>query len=220
MNGRDELLALLGSFEFEEYGDSSLVEARWGGMDLQINLRVRVELAETFWLVTCHKCYDAIVQFGAADPISLNRNHPLLRKFIDRQGELFFNSIPSDINAALGALYRRHDAIFGEWIPFSEFLCGALATVLTGGYGSLGSGPISVLAEYSEVLTEMGIRNNVVETHAPKHWDGQKWCPVATTVAALVMGKNYVIAESFDAVRRDASVAVARPCDDSQRTGK
>jgi hypothetical protein len=103
--------------------------------------------------------------------------------------------------ATVGALFECHRELVGGWIQFERFLNvlpKGLSQLLAASSGKLASGPVSLMAAYSRILGEHGIRSSMLPSSPPKFWDGEKWLVSSIPLRALIFESSYVVAETFD----------------------
>ena len=117
--------------------------------------------------LVCKQWLDTDVCICSANAISVYREHPLLLNRSGRQGSLYFSSCPQDpyqIYAYIWEILHHH---YKGWLAASRMMPGSPAsfhTLLTGGYGLLLRGPISVLTSVRDRIGS-DLKTQLIDTH-------------------------------------------------------
>ncbi|MBJ2140616.1 MULTISPECIES: hypothetical protein [Delftia] len=150
------------------------------------NSRIRREFT-----MVCKQWLDTDVCICSANAISVYREHPLLLNRSGRQGSLYFSSCPQDpyqIYAHIWEILHHH---YKGWLAASRMMPDSPAsfhTLLTGGYGLLLRGPISVLTSVRDRIGS-DLKTQLIETHI-----------VETSAVVLEIGNHFVICEEIEVI--------------------
>ena len=130
--------------------------------------------------------------------------HPVLLPYTEPQSVLHILGSTPDPLSILGSLYLRHSACFGNWLKFSECVS---SVMFTSGpwlreHGIVASGPVTLLQSYQIVLESYGLRCSIPPGHGPFHRRDGKWHHDDSSLCCVLLGSNWVVAESFVASRR------------------
>ena len=197
----DDLIAITHSESFEESeGFYQLVEAWLEGDALYLSLDLHLaggDVDQT-WKIECVSPLEHQIALGLSYQFELDFDHILLWTYTKPLASLSFYGEATDPSAVVGALYRRHSEIVGDWIPFGRFLNGNPYEMIRGRYGRLiESAPLPLAQAYSEVLNGFGISNELSNITPPTHRNDP--AEGEGDVAALVMGRySYVVAVKFN----------------------
>lgn len=89
--------------------------------------------------------------------------------------------------AVVDALYQRHLALVGDWIPFGRFMNGNSLEMIRGRYGMLADGPTPLVDAYAQVLDSFKISNKVTEPR-PAYYTNDEFSRLAE-VGVLILNK-------------------------------
>jgi hypothetical protein len=92
---------------------------------------------------------DATVVVGGIEEITVRNDHPVMWDYSERHENIYFSEAPSNPYEIIGRLFEAHKAVMHDWRPFAKYLS-ASSDVLTGGYGMLATGPVSLMTKYRE----------------------------------------------------------------------
>ena len=121
----DKLVSLTHTYDFEEYGTLNLVGARTetNVLTLTFDFHIHDDKDEyQSWEVDCVGLLEHQMFLGECDNFDLSRDHPLLWPYIYPQASVSFYGEAEESLAVFGALYQRHLALVGDWIPFGRFM--------------------------------------------------------------------------------------------------
>lgn len=156
-------------------------------------ITIDLEVGSESWKIVCDRVLESAGTLGGSD-IDLRESDPLLMPYHDERGSLSFRGVPMDVDAVIGAMWLAHTRHFGDCFPFRKFLNHyPLDELLSGGFGQLAQGPLTLIREY-----EAALQRNGVDTHVHV-WNPN---PISNMNAKLlVVGNGFVIAENFSATR-------------------
>lgn len=200
----DELLDIASSIDFEEFGSLELVGARRHdeGVTLSFELsdEYRPELHPN-WEVICSGVVEQSFGLGSYDDFQITQDHVLLWEYVKRRTAISFYGSTKESLSVAGALFERHRALVGEWIPFHRFLNMriGLNELIAGGFGRLAEGPEPLVLAYEEVMQDYGFSASHVEPRLPSRWVGGEWVEIYPSLSLLLLNESFVVAESFAA---------------------
>lgn len=202
----EEFLSVAGSVDFEEYGELLLTKAESSGASLTLWLSVSYDERPDFhrdWKIICSGVADEELSFGDHYLLQLADEHVLLWKHNKPQTSVSFYGSAADPSYVVGALYEKHRALVGDWIPFHEFLNMSLGltNLIAGGFGRLAEGPEPLVLAYEEVMQQCGFSTSHLAPSPSMHWDGARWAEDSTAFSVLTLDESYVIASGFEAVK-------------------
>ncbi len=96
---------------------------------------------------------ETTVVVGDIEEIDVRNDHPVMWDYSERHENIYFSEAPSNPYEIIGRLFEAHKTVMHDWRPFSKYLS-ASSGVLTGGYGMLASGPVSLMKKYREATAE------------------------------------------------------------------
>ena len=196
----NELITFTHSYEFEEYGTLDLVGVRKATDVLTLSLEVSVR-SETnlnqLWEVDCVGVLEHRISIGGFDDIGLSYDHPLLWSYIYPEASISFYGGVEDHRSVVGALYKQHFKLVGDWIPFRHFMNGNPIEMLRGRYGMLAEGPTPLMQAYARVLESFKIDCGITEPK-PAYYTNDEFSGLAE-VGVLILDKDcYFVAPSFN----------------------
>ncbi|MEX2243843.1 MAG: hypothetical protein WD716_08370 [Fimbriimonadaceae bacterium] len=175
-----------------EYGDDVL------RLSLTMRLGYREQDTQS-WIIECSEVRTSQAPFEG-DGVVLLDDHPLLWPHNKEVASLSFRGVPRDLDAVLGALWRAHVGLIGEWIPFTRFMnYSSLPELLAGGFGQLASGPRPLIEAYAGVLQAHGIQVHASNPRMPTYYKNDQIIVEVGNARLLMVGNGHVIAERFDA---------------------
>lgn len=204
-----DLSSLTNSYEFEEHGTADLAGAHVEGnvITLSLNLYTGSDSdPQQSWEVECVDFLEHQLSLGQCDGFDLQYNHVSLWPYIYPQASVSFYGEADDHLAVIGALYKQHLELAGDWIPFGRFMNGNTVEMIRGRYGMLAHGPLPLVEAYAQVLESFNISAKLTEP-TPAYYTNDEFSDSAE-VAALILAKgSYVVAPQFNARRlRDAEI--------------
>src|SRR5882724_6460233 len=115
----DDLISITNSLEFEECGSIDLAEMRLESDVLNLSLNLYPGDSDNYqaWRVECVAFLDHRVSLGRCDGFHLHFDHVLLWSYIYPQASVSFYGETKDPLAVVGALYKRHLELVGDWVP-------------------------------------------------------------------------------------------------------
>lgn len=215
MTASDKMLELVAEFDlFEDdaFPWLSLDAARWRDNALELTLSLRSNRDDqgrtttSAWRVTCGGVLRHSLEGFHGDDVRLitDLQEPLNAEQADGRSALYFNAsgkLSDDAaGAVLGALFTAHRECVGNWIPFERYLNRNLGLhdLIASGDGLLAEGPHFLLAAYTRVLEERGIRPNLWGRSRIEPQSGESLEP-RETCAAFLVDDAFVVARTFDA---------------------
>lgn len=131
------------------------------------------------------------VSFNYASDIRIEQEHPLLWKYTDIQGNLYFAGSCSDPTKLFYRMYHVHQKLFGSYIPFGKFLnVDSFERLFEMKSGLLAKGPKPLLTHYGQCLGEAGMDWSIISnSHQPEKTD--------LKILLLDHTDNYFIGEDF-----------------------
>jgi hypothetical protein len=203
----NDLINLTSSYEFGEYGSSELATVRLEGSSLRLVLNLHSggdSDAEQSWEVECIDVLEQQLSLGSCDGIDLQYDHVLLWPYIYPFAAVSFYGEAKDHLAVVGALYKRHLELTGDWIAFGRFMNGNVVEMVSGRYGMLAEGPTPLIESYAKVLEGFDIGTKITEPK-PAYYTNDEVSGLAE-VALLILSKGvYAVAPKFSARRLRAT---------------
>lgn len=205
----DELLELLHGDDPDADGELWIDEIAWepqalgdGGAIVRLEGRLQPgEGKPSRWTIRCAGVI--LYRFDGSWDGSLDRlrdlDHPLLRQFVDRHAQLFFNTSAERLDEVVGALWRAHREACGPWIDFDSYL---RAERVQGRHGQIAEGPRWLLELYAATLEGFSTQTSMIGEREYLEWRGGEWRPRDRPPEALLLGTCFVVADSFTAKRR------------------
>ncbi len=178
--------------------------------ELRIQLELRSNyLASSAWVVETQgmRGFEFSHLWGCDLP-ELVTEHPALLRFSEPESVLHFRgSSPSPL-AILGALYQQHLSVVGDWLRFSDGVSTSMFSTAPWlkEHGIVATGPVSVLESYKSVLESYGLLCSIPPGRAPGRFRDGKWDLGDIPVKCLLIGSNWVVAESFVAALESGPV--------------
>jgi hypothetical protein len=164
------------------------------------------DIPDQIWEVGCENTREfSLVEFDFND-WTFSDDHAILWDHNEPFSQLNFVGAHSSHEDVLWALYQRHRAIAGDWIPFERYLNRLfLRDGLAGFGGVLADGPDRLLREYAAVLTARGIEPYFpYPPRPPLWWDEEhgRWVDADPRLGVLILGgRSYVVGSDFFAAR-------------------
>lgn len=203
-----DFLALTESLPFEEAGWITLTRAERDGDSAAVVLDVRTFAAHGFepqtWRLACADLRAWRLGAARLDGAELHGDHVLLAPFHDDHVVLGLKGPARDPGHAVAALWERHQAVAGAWLPFGAYLNPGLplAELLGCTAAVLAEGPRRVLAAYAGAVAACGAEAYEISARPPQRWTGTRWEPERRDVEALVLGDDtWLVGAGFSAER-------------------
>ena len=203
----NELLRLTESDAYTENGMADLADVRMEGdvLTLSLNLNTGEDSnAYQFWEIECVGFLEHQLTLGQSDEFDLQYDHVLLWSYIYPEASVSFYGEATDHLAVVGALYKRHVELVGDWIHFTQFMNRDPVEMIRGRYGMLAEGPMPLVESYAEVLEDFGISTKISEPKAAYYTNDE--LSGLAEVAVLILKKgSFVVAPKFNAHRLRAA---------------
>jgi hypothetical protein len=199
----NDLISLTHSERFEEYGTLDLAGVRVEGdvstFSLNLNTGGDSDALQS-WEVECVGLLEHQISLGECEGFDLQYDHVLLWPYIYPKASVSFYGEAKDHLAVVGALYKRHMELVGNWIRFSRFMNGNTIEMVRGRYGMLAEGPMPLVESYAQVLEAFDISARITDPK-PAYYTNDEFSGLAE-VALLIFNKgSYVVAPKFNARR-------------------
>jgi hypothetical protein len=200
----DNLLKIITSVDFGDYGSLQLVEVELSDGNLSFVLDVTAdeepELPRNI-RVTCHASRESNISPNHYYDLSVAEDHVVLWHYTSPHTLMSFYGKVEDPISVVGALYERHFALVEGWIPFHKYLNSGLplSELIRGSFGMLAEGPDQLVLAYEEVMQRFGFSTSHHESGAAMQWDGEKWVQDRSPLSVMFFDESYVIAEGFTA---------------------
>jgi len=205
----NDLVSLTHSHEFEEYGTLDLAGVRVEGNVLTLSLNLTTggdSDAYQSWEVECVGFLEQQLSLGQCEGFDLQYDHILLWLYIYPEASVSFYGKADDPLAVVGALYKRHLELVGNWIPFGRFMNGNTVEMIRGRYGLLAKGPIPLVEPYRRVLEGFNISAQTTEPK-PAYYTNDEFSGLAEVAVLIFTKGSYVVAPKFNARRlREAEI--------------
>ncbi|EGQ7683629.1 hypothetical protein IZS58_004576 [Vibrio parahaemolyticus] len=115
--------------------------------------------------ITCIDVEESEINVSGSGGLGFYNEHPLLLKYNEPQGELYYSSEAINKYEILGRIYAAHESVLIGWRPLSEYLnishAGERIAFCDGSYGLLARGPKSLLNIYAESIKGLITTNYV-----------------------------------------------------------
>ena len=200
----EELLGRLNAEFDESEGWIRIVDADWMADDLRLSLSVLFyEDAEPeLWEVSCFGVAEESLSSKGVETLSISSESPLLKIFTEPEVELMFSENACVPAFLLGVVCTSCVEILGRAEYIQRFLnqASTVGGIVNSRYGQLGRFPESIAARIIDALNGQPIRIKALPGRMPKRWNGTEFISYPA-LKALEIGKSYVIAEQFSAVR-------------------
>ncbi|MGY0074617.1 hypothetical protein [Vibrio proteolyticus] len=142
--------------------------------------------------INCIDVEESEINVSESGNLDFYNVHPLLLKYNEPQGQLYYSSVAVNKYEVLGRIYEAHESVLNGWRPLSEYLhtsyAGERIAFCEGSYGLLAFGPKSLLNAYAESIKDL-ITTNYVFSFNPK-----------SSFKVLVLEHGYVICKSVEVV--------------------
>jgi len=181
------------------------------GRKLILRVGVRTgsdDVADQIWEIGTEYTREfSLVDFDFSD-WTFTDDHVLLWDHQEPFSQLNFAGPSSSHGEVLWALYERHRAVAGHWIPFERYMNGRfLRNRLAGGSGVLADGPECLMREYADVLSRSDLEPYFPYSPRPAHWwdeEDRQWVDPDERLSVLILGgTSYVVGRNFFANRVD-----------------
>jgi hypothetical protein len=203
----NDLISLTNSDAYTENGTADLAEVRMEGdvLTLSLNLNTGEDSnAYQCWEVECVGFLEHQLSLGQSDEFDLQYDHVLLWSYTYPEASVSFYGEANDHLAVVGALYKRHLELVGDWIPFVRFMNGNAVEMIRGRYGMLAEGPIPLVESYAQVLEGFNISAKITEPK-PAYYTNDEFSGLAEVAVLILKKGSYVVAPKFNARRLRAA---------------
>ncbi|MGK7377593.1 hypothetical protein ACSFXN_07100 [Planococcus sp. 1R117A] len=157
------------------------------------------------WLIECWNFQeyrlDSLDSYDREE-FEVTDDHPYLWDYQKPFTELYFRGEMTDAKALIGDLYLEHNRLTNRLIPFGRYLNdeetgygGNLEWLLTRKEGLFSTAPALLNEAYHALLSQYGFATSLLTRKAE---------PPCKECRLLRLGKSFVIAEKFDAIRIEA----------------
>lgn len=202
----EELLSVTAGVDEEEDLLVKIVEAAWLGTSFELRVEISVEDCAELgaWSIRCEYLLVHTLSGQSGSSLELVDDHPLLWEFKYPNASAFFDGVPTNSEACIGALYKAHERATGSWLRFGAHLNSSahLSEVLGTGNGLLARGPVPLLQIYKDALLPHGVDVSIVGEHHPKFFDGvTRQSTEGKDVKALLLGSSCVVGIDWTAER-------------------
>lgn len=115
--------------------------------------------------------------------------HPLLMDYVEEWRNVYLASAVEDTEPLISRLSQAVADLTGNWRSVYRYLnsCFDTRALLQSGNGLLLAGPRTIVDEISPLFSEYGVATSIL-----------KGMPARGTPRALILGSNFVVAESFE----------------------
>jgi hypothetical protein len=200
-----ELEAILASLEFEENGGIHITGTDWYSDDLKVEFAIKtgVEGQNQLWEVQISGVRDELIKSDITDKMELLDEHPLLWTYNQWQTSLYFGNPTTKPYELFANIYDVHIKETANSIPFNKFINTHLPIIelCKSSAGLFASGPLKLMEAYKKELEAHGMNPTIVGGHNPKRWQNGHQVDETEIVKILIIGKSYVIGQTFDFVR-------------------
>lgn len=194
MSKLDELLAIVDSLAFEEYGRMDVASAHWSQRG--VTIRMKLEHGDgnrSAWELRFGETLEYSLGNVFFCGLNIHRDdHPAIRQYVDKYESLHFSSPARNANEAVGELLAAHRELADDWIPFDRYIrCSA--ELLRMPSGLIAKGPAFLIERYAQVLDAQGCGMT------------RQRIPRARAVENALMahfGESFVVAETLRVTRR------------------
>lgn len=197
-----ELEDIFSTLEFEEDGGVRITGSDWFSNDLRLEfaLKTGVEGQNQLWEVQITGVRDESIKSGFSHKLELLEEHPLLWAHNQLQTSLYFGQSTSKPHELFTEIYSTHLRLTRNWVPLNQYINANVSIIdlCKSPSGLFASGPIKILEEYQRVLESHRMNPTIVGGHYPKRWSNGHQVDETETLRILVIGKSYVIGETFD----------------------
>lgn len=197
-----DLLAIMGTLEYEHWGYIQLICAIEQDKDIELSIKLSTGVECTppqFWKIYCQSVQEHQLIFGRIPyPFRIYNEHVLLWSHEDCQISLSFYGKVKDIFGVVGRLYVRHMELVGQYIPFQRYFNYDLVELLASGHGVLAEGPERLVKAYQEVMDEFSFKTSVIPGRQSYYISGKDIVPQGKEQSVLIMGKSYIIATNIN----------------------
>jgi len=199
----NDLIRLTHSHKFEEYGTLDLAGVRVQGNVLILSLNLNTgddSDAYQSWEVECVGFLEQQLSLGQCEGFDFEHDHILLWFYIYPEASVSFYGEADDHLAVVGALYKRHLELVGNWIPFGRFMNGNTVEMIRGRFGMLAEGPMPLVESYGRVLEDFNISAQITEPK-PAYYTNDEFSGLAEVAVLIFKKGSYVVAPKFNARR-------------------
>lgn len=151
------------------------------------------------WSINVAGYKECQLNFRSDSMIEILTEHPLLWKYNDVNSSLYFHGTCTDPYALLIELYHINEQLFEGHHNFTEIK--KLHHLLQQPGGLLANGPGQLLEKYAQLLEKYALTPSIIGRHIPQHWNGTKYEQPSRQTKMCWIGKNFIIAESFEFIK-------------------
>ena len=152
------------------------------------------------WEIECTGVLEHHLVLGECAGFDLEYEHVLLWTYIYPQASVSFYGEAKDHLAVVGALYKRHLELVGDWMPLDRFMNGNTIEMIRGRYGLLAKGPMTLMESYAQVLESFDISVRICNPK-PADYTNDEDSGLPEVALLVFETGSYVVAQSFNARR-------------------
>jgi hypothetical protein len=197
-----ELEDIFSTVEYEEGGGIHITGTDWYSDDLRVEFVINTgnERQSQLWEVEIGGVREDLISSDFADRLELFEEHPLLWKYNQRQTNLYFGKGTERPHELFVNIYNIHIQLTMNRIPFHKFVNGGVSTIelCKSTSGLFAKGPIKIMEAYMAELERHHMNPTIVGGHNPKRWLNGYQVDETEIVKVLVVGKSYVVGQTFD----------------------
>jgi hypothetical protein len=194
----EELETLLESVDYEEFGEAYLSHSRQDSTVLKLVFDIKSgtdAIEDSTWAIRADHVYAyniwnevkaiSSLAFRYADTaLEFSSDHPIIDACAQPNARLSIRGKAANLGQLLLEIARMHE------YQFSPYLDNLVASpqaidVLMAGYGIVGSGPESVLNQYTEILKAHGVQCRLISSNSEKK----------APAVALLMERGFVVSQ-------------------------
>jgi hypothetical protein len=201
----DDLLKIISSVDFEDYGTLQLMQVERRGEDLYLLLDVVADEEPNLprkIQVACLSPRETNLSAGYYHDFSISQDHVLLWHYTKpHTSTSFYGKAPNSLSV-VGALYERHVDLVENWMPLHKYLNPEvrLNELIAGSFGMLADGPEPLILAYEEVMQHYGFSTSHLESRLPMYWYNEMGVEENASLSVMILDESYIIAEGFEAI--------------------
>ena len=202
----NDLLRIIASIDYEDYGSLQLIEVEQRGGNLSLVVDVTADEEPSLprnIRIICHSSRESNISPNRYYDLRVTEDHVLLWHYARPHILMSFYGKVEDPLSVVGALYERHFEMVEGWIPFHEYLNSGLplAELIRGTFGMLADGPDQLVLAYEAVMQRFGFTTSHHESSPADQmrWNGETWVQDSSPLSIMFLDESYVIAEAFTA---------------------
>ena len=198
----DDLLKIITSVDYEDYGSLQLIEVeqREGNLSLVLDVTADEEpsLPRNIRII-CHSSRESNISPNHYYDLRVAEDHVLLWHYARPHSLVSFYGKVEDPLSVVGALYERHFEMVEGWIPFHKYLNSGLplSELIRGTFGMLADGPDQLVLAYEAVMQRFGLSTSHHESRPADQmrWNGETWVQDRSPLSIMFLDESYVIAD-------------------------